>query len=209
MLFLEDGQSAPRRRFTEAHELIHALCPWHYAALREDTEAELFGPVAEAVEAEANAGAAMLIFQGSSFARRAALEPCSIADAQALAARHSASVHATLHHYVQSSPRAVALLVAGRFPRKDGSLPVWRSVESRAFKAHHGPVRGLEGGGIAPGTALRDVVECARSTGAGSIPGVALAGGRMRADALYNRHSFLVLLVPASPARSSRAAAAA
>jgi len=31
----------------------------------------------------------------------------------------------------------------------------------------------------------------------------------MRADALYNRHSFLVLLVPASPARSSRAAAAA
>ena len=208
VMFLQDGQSPPRRRFTEAHELMHALCPWHYAVLREDTEVELFGPVADAVEAEANAGAAMLIFQGSSFAHRAAPEPCSIATVQALAALHGASVHATMHHYVQSSARPVALLVVGRFPRKDRSLPVWRSVESPAFRARHGSVRGLEGSGVAAATALREVVECARSAGEGSAS-VALAGTRMRADALYNRHAFLILLAPAQPARCSRAAAAA
>jgi hypothetical protein len=41
-VFLERAQSAPRRRFTTAHELVHALCPWHEAVLREDTEDELF-----------------------------------------------------------------------------------------------------------------------------------------------------------------------
>src|SRR5215208_1391691 len=41
-IFLEEGQSEARRRFTEAHELVHGLCPWHEAVLREDTSDELF-----------------------------------------------------------------------------------------------------------------------------------------------------------------------
>src|SRR5215213_1184820 len=44
MLYVDERQSPVRRRFTEAHELAHALCPWHEAALREDTEDELFRP---------------------------------------------------------------------------------------------------------------------------------------------------------------------
>ena len=60
-LFVERDQSPVRRRFTEAHELMHALCPWHREVLRTDTAADLFGPTAQAIEAEANAGAGMLI----------------------------------------------------------------------------------------------------------------------------------------------------
>jgi hypothetical protein len=130
VLYVEARQSPPRRRFTEAHELVHALCPWHEAVLREDTADELFRPVADAIEAEANAGAGLLILGGSSFARRAASAPCSIATARALAEQHGASVHATLHHYVQTHAAAVAMLVVGRFPRKDGSLPSCASAGS-------------------------------------------------------------------------------
>src|SRR4051812_39253207 len=51
-IFLEERQSTARRRFTEAHELMHALCPWHEAVLREDTRDELFRATADQIEAE-------------------------------------------------------------------------------------------------------------------------------------------------------------
>ena len=34
-LFVDPAQSEPRRRFTEAHEIMHGLCPWHRAVLIE------------------------------------------------------------------------------------------------------------------------------------------------------------------------------
>src|SRR3954451_14785017 len=47
-IFLEESQSDARRRFPEAHELMHALCPWHEALLREDTSDELFRSAVDA-----------------------------------------------------------------------------------------------------------------------------------------------------------------
>ncbi|MGH2967872.1 MAG: ImmA/IrrE family metallo-endopeptidase [Solirubrobacteraceae bacterium] len=198
VVYVDERQSAPRRRFTEAHEIIHALCPWHVAVLREDTEDELFRPVSDAVEAEANAGAGMLLFQGSAFARRAEAAPCSIATAHALAREHGASVHATLHHYVQTHPRVVAMLTTGRFPRKDGSLPVWRSVESRAFRRRYGAASAHYPQGLRAGAALHALAEAARTTSECPAAvlrlGDAARGQRFRAEAHYNRHAFLILL---------------
>ena len=196
ILYVDERQSAVRRRFTEAHELIHALCPWHEAVLREDTEGELFRPAREAVEAEANAGAGLLIFQGSAFGRRAAAAACAIESAMALAAEHGASVHATLHHYAQTHPAAVAMLTVGRFPRRDGSLPVWRSVESPAFRRRHGRAADHYPDGLRPGTALHALVEAARTSSGCPADAVRLSDGRLvAAQAHYNRHAFLLMLV--------------
>ena len=196
-MFVQPAQPRARRRFTEAHELVHALCPWHRAVLRLDTEAELFRPARDAIEAEANAGAAMLVFQGSSFAARAGAAPPSLAAVRELAAAHGASLHATLHHYAQVHPEAVAMLTVGRFPRKDGTLPVWRGVESSAFRAQAGPAAALAPEGLAPGSELHALVESARTAGDGPPGVVELGGRRLRAQAHYNRHAFLVLAVPA------------
>jgi hypothetical protein len=205
-LFVDTGQSAPRRRFTEAHELVHALCPWHEAVLRHDTEDELFRPVREAIEAEANAGAALLIFQGGEFRRRAAAEPPSIPWALRLAAEHGASAHATLHHLVESHADPVALLVAGRFARRDGSLPVWRSVESASFRARFGRARAP--GGLPPGSDLHALSEAARTAGtAGAALRLRDRAGRRRrcrAEGHYNRHAFLILLAARHHAAGSR-----
>lgn len=196
-IYVDERQSAPRRRFTEAHELVHALCPWHHAALREDTAHELFGPVREAVEAEANAGAGMLLFQGSAFAARAGAAPRSMATVRALAELHGASLHATLLHYARTHPAPVAMLLAGRFPLKGGGLPVWRGAESRAFAHRHGPATALAPAVLAPSSALHELLEAARRSSAPPVAIVALADGtRVRAEAHYNRHAFLVLLVP-------------
>src|SRR5262245_57780350 len=40
VMFVESRQRLARRRFTEAHELAHLICPWHEAVLRLDTAAE-------------------------------------------------------------------------------------------------------------------------------------------------------------------------
>jgi hypothetical protein len=196
-IFVERAQGEARRRFTEAHELMHALCPWHAAALREDTSAELFRATAVALEAEANFGAGVLLHQGE-LARRLAGPP-ALAEALRLAAAFGASAHATLHEYVRVHPAPVAVLVAGRFPRRDGSLPVWRGIASPAFAARLPPPAAVLPRGIAAGTALREVIEAARhgraATGA-RVPWRDRAGGRIElaAEAHDNRHVFLALL---------------
>ena len=206
VMYVDGSQSAARRAFTEAHELVHVLCPWHFAVLRLDTEAELFRPVRDAIEAEANAGAAMLLFQGSAFAGLAAAGPPSLAAVRSLAELHGASLHATLHHFTQARADAVAMLTVGRFPRRDGSLPVWRCVESSAFRERLGPAAALAGDGLAPGSALRELAEAARVTSEAPVIVIDRGAGRLRVEAHYNRHAFLMLAVadperhPAAPA---------
>lgn len=184
-LFIERDQSPVRRRFTEAHELMHALCPWHREVLRTDTAADLFGPAAQAIEAEANAGAGMLIFGGSRFASG----PVSMARAQEVAAAHGASMHATLHHCVQNDRGRSALLVAGRFPQRDGSLPVWRSVRSPAFGRAPLPAT------LPAGSALRELAELARTTRLPPPAAISFGGRRLVGEAHDNRHAVFVLLV--------------
>src|SRR5215207_57754 len=202
-IFLEEGQSEARRRFTEAHELVHGLCPWHEAVIREDTSDELFRSAAvDVIEAEANAGAGLLLFQGRHLASRVAGERPSISAPLALAREYGASGHAALHHYVATHAAALAMLVIGRFPRRDGSLPVWRSVESPRYRRRFDRAAAAIPGGLLPGSPLRELVEAARRA---SEPSVARlpwtdprgAVRRIRAHAHYNRHAFLVLLEPA------------
>jgi hypothetical protein len=195
-IFLERGQSSARSRFTEAHELMHALCPWHEAVLREDTDAELFKPTLDRIEAEANAGAAMLLFQGRRFAERLAGERPSIAAPLALAREYGASAHAALHQYVVSHSAALAMLVAGRFPQRDGSLPVWRSVESRRWRERFDSAAATLQRGLQLGSPLRELAEAsrrARDPVVGRLPW-ADPRGEVVAHAHYNRHAFLVLL---------------
>jgi Zn-dependent peptidase ImmA (M78 family) len=191
-LFLERRQSAVRRRFTQAHELMHALCPWHRAILRTDTKAELFGPTRRRIEIEANTGAGLLLFGGSAFA--AGPGSPSIDRALDLAARHAASVHATLHRCVQADRGASALLVTGRFAQRDGSLPVWRSVESPAFRRRLGRAGALCGSALLPGSPLRVLAEQARTSSLPPATAIRLGGRRALAQAHDNRHAVLFLL---------------
>ena len=164
-VFVDEAQSEPRRRFTEAHELVHALCPWHEAVLRVDTEAELFRPTAAALEAEANAGAALLLFQGTAFTERIGGEPPSIAFALELAAEHGASAHATLHELVARHAGPAALLTVGRFREREGALPVWRAVDSPAFRSRFGAATARLHDLMAPGRELDSLAEAARGAG--------------------------------------------
>ena len=213
-MYVRPGQSAPRRTFTEAHELVHALCPGTSPCCARTPRPSCSGRSGTRSRPRRTPARRCCCSRARRSRALAAAEPPSLAAVRALAEMHGASLHATLHHYAQSRPDAVAMLIAGRFPRKDGSLPVWRCVESGTFRERFGPAAALAAGGLAPGTALRDLVEAARTAGDASAAVLGRGARRLRAEAHYNRHAFLVLVVgdpePARPrprpgsARASR-----
>ena len=200
VLFVDGRQSAARRRFTEAHELSHAICPWHEAVLRLDTQAELFGGPSLGLEAEANFGAGQLIFQGGLFAAEAARGECSLATPFALAGGYGASRQAAAHHFVESHEAARAMLVAGRWPGRDGCLPIWRSVESPAFRRRFGRFSDrVPGGRLGGDGPLADAIAGARTTSEPVSARVTLTdrAGRQRhcaTEVVNNRHCHLVFV---------------
>jgi hypothetical protein len=207
-VFVDRGQSEARQRFTEAHETIHALCPWHRATLMLDDEDTLSGRVRDELEVEANFGAAQLIFQGARFRRDASASPPSLGAALALAERYGASRHAALHHYAAEHPEAVALVVLGRWPGADGALPVWSRVASAAFRARFAA---LDAGLVGPRGAAAELLEEARR--AKEPPSARLplrdrdgAARRVTAEAYYNRRCHFLLVSAPSPRARCRAA---
>lgn len=215
-LFVDRRQSMPRRRFTEAHEAVHLLCPWHAAALRVDTASELFGALAQGIEAEANFGAGQLIFQGGRFHAEALADERSLRTVCALAGRFGASHHAAAHHYVDGHSEPVALIVAGRWPDPGGALPIWRSIESESFRRRFGPLTAcLPAGRLVardgPGAPLAGAIDEARRSSEPVAATLWLAdrGGRrrpVRAEVLNNRHCHLVFVAELDHAAYSAAA---
>lgn len=206
-LFVDRTQAPARRRFTEAHEIGHLLCPWHRAVVRLDTAGELFGELGVGIEAEANLAASELIFQGERFTAEAADRERSLRTPLALADAYGASGHAAAHHYVERHAEPMALLVAGRWPDARGRLPVWRSVESPAFAAAFGPLAGRVGHLPASGPPLAEAVEAARRSSE-PMPGAIVLGGRtFAAEVLNNRHCHLIFVTGGRAAARRRLAA--
>jgi hypothetical protein len=137
--FVDFSQAAGRARFTEAHELGHRVIPWHRGAYVDD-EQSLFRDTESLLEKEANLAAAHLIFQGSPFFERAFDYPLSLRTPILLAGQFGASLHPTIRFYVEQHVEPLAVVIAGRYPRHDGTVPIFQALESSAFRERFGPV---------------------------------------------------------------------
>lgn len=161
------------------------------------------GRTGDEIEAEGNFGAGHLIFQGGRFHRRALEEQVSIRTPLAMHSGYGASRHATLHYYVQKHPDAVAMLVAGRFRRFDGTVPIFRSIESPPFLERFGRFRDRLPGGqlsLVPDVGpLADICEEARlrldpPTKDVSIPDLSGTSKPFVAEAFFNQHCYFVMV---------------
>jgi hypothetical protein len=214
VVFIDTEQADERVLFTDAHEATHAMCRWHEDVLRLDTEDELFKQLHPGVEAEANFGAGHLIFQGGRFHRVAFEDQVSMRTPLELASRYGASRHAAVHYYVQEHPNAVALLVAGRYPYCDGTLPVWRSVESPDFLRRFGRLRHLLPDGKLSirddtGAPLAEIVNAAQSATDPpskriTIPEIDGTRTKFVAEAFFNGYSNLIFVAEAKSRRLGR-----
>lgn len=138
VIYVDSTIHERRVKFTEAHEIAHMLIPWHESAFRLDDERRLFFDTREALETEANAAAAHLLFQGHRYHERAADEQLSINVPIALAQTHGASMHASIRYFVERHDQPIAVLLCGRYTQFDGTLPIWQSFESEPFSRQYG-----------------------------------------------------------------------
>jgi hypothetical protein len=138
--FVDLSQPVGRRRFILAHETGHKLIPWHGSSYHLDDEGRLFRDSEEELEEEANLAAKLLIFQGGRFHTRALDYENSIRTPILLSGEFGASYHASIRFYVEQHPEPMGLVVAGRYQRSDGTVPIFVSVESPSFRARFGPI---------------------------------------------------------------------
>jgi hypothetical protein len=213
--YIDRSEPLPRQRFTEAHEATHSMCKWHEPALKLDDSNTLDGRrLHHVVEAEANFGASYLIFQGGRFHRRALEEQVSMRTPLDLADGYGASRHATLHFYAEHHPDAVALLVTGRYLRWDGTLPIWRSVESPNFLGRFGRLRDLLPGGVLstqPGdnAPLAEIVQASRTSLDPPTTELLISDRdgtqhKFEAEAFFNQYCHFVLVVESKARRLGR-----
>ncbi|MDQ3629770.1 MAG: ImmA/IrrE family metallo-endopeptidase [Actinomycetota bacterium] len=137
-IYIDTSLHARRKRFTQAHEIAHLMIPWHETAFRIDDERQLFFDTENELEAEANAAAAHILFQGNRYHERAAALPVSIQAPIDLAYEHDSSIHSSIRYFVEQHELPVAVLVTGRYAQFDGTLPIWQLYESDAFLAQYG-----------------------------------------------------------------------
>jgi hypothetical protein len=137
-IVIDGDQPTGRRRFTEAHEIGHRILPWQRAAYYLDDSVQLFRETQEQFEDEASVAGAYLIFQGARFHARALDYADSLQTPLAMADDFAASLHATIRFYVEYHSEPIALAMTGLYVRRDGTVPIWSTIESPTFAARYG-----------------------------------------------------------------------
>ncbi len=207
------NQPEPRARLTKAHEIGHQVIPWHQTAFQLDDEERLLGQTHDQLEREAYLAGGNLIFQGGHFWRRALDYQVSMGTPVALAGEYGASLHATIRYYVLHHPDPVAVLVAGRYLKSNGSVPVWESVDSPSFLARFGMLAGRMAGQMmitgGDGQVLGDIATKAMSGAEIAAKDVIIPdinGERclFAAEAFYNHRNLFVMVTEKKAAQFGR-----
>jgi hypothetical protein len=101
---LLDGSLPPlKHRWSEAHEVVHSLIPWHDDVMHGDNRHTLKPDCHEQVEAEANYGAGRLLFLRDRFTVEAKDLPLTIASVQSLNKGFGNTISSTLWRFVETA----------------------------------------------------------------------------------------------------------
>jgi Zn-dependent peptidase ImmA (M78 family) len=146
-ILIDTDVPQPKHRWIEAHEIVHSVVPWHKGFLLGDN-LQTIDPVCHAtIEAEANFGAAQLLFMGDRFEADARSREFSFGSIKTLAKDYGNSIVSTLWRAVDKSdpvtPTFGMISVHPRHPKvgkHDGPNP-WRYfIRSPAFQTQFSSV---------------------------------------------------------------------
>jgi len=211
--FVDLSQPVGRQRFILAHETGHKIVPWHEDSHYLDDEIRLFRDSEEELEEEANLAGTLLMFQGARFHQRALDFENGLRTPIAMADEYGASMHASIWYYTEHHPEPVALVIAGQHLRSDGTVPVWRSVQSKTFTERFGSVRQwLPTRGVPIQNS--DHPLCAATSAAFSatdvttdtviVPDLQGSSVRCSVDTFFNRRCLFLMLTPKRTLRRGR-----
>ena len=148
LIYVDSQLHDSRKLFVTYHEVTHRVLPWQNVVYTEDDEVTLSANCRTLFEAEANFGAAEILFQCNRFEEEARDYELSITSALYLANRYDASCHSALRRFVERNHRPCLLLVLKPTARQntDGATSYFiaYSIRSSAFTLEFGePIREL------------------------------------------------------------------
>ncbi len=136
-ILINQSLPEPKWRWTEAHEIIHSVVPWHAGAMMGDDEYSLTPSCHEQVEAEANYGAGRLLFLQGIFDEYVRSSVATFDLVQAAQETFGNTLTTTFWRLVESLD-IPALGVIGKHPHHDRQTidpeqPFRYFIRSRAF----------------------------------------------------------------------------
>jgi hypothetical protein len=150
---LIDEATPPRKiRWTEGHEIIHGLLPWHAELMLGDDEQTLSPACHDDLEAEANYGAGQLQFLRKRFVVRAQDMPLTLDTVKSLGKDFTNTMASTLWRFVESvhpSRLLFGAITAHPHPRHrpsdfDANNPCRYFIRSPAFAERYSKVTEVE-----------------------------------------------------------------
>jgi len=127
-----------KQRWSEAHEIGHALIPWHSGTMLGDNKATLTPACHQQIETEANYAAGQLLFLKERFIDDATSLPPGFDSINELQSRYQNTITTTLWRYVEMSPGVVVGAIS-EHPHRTGRTfsqrnPLRYFIRSRSFK---------------------------------------------------------------------------
>ncbi len=111
IIYVDSHVHDSRKLFVTYHEVTHSILGWQRIILTQEDEVTLGAECEDLFEAEANYGAADILFQCERFEREAGDYELSLESALHLSSRYDASCHATLRRFVERNHRPCLLMV--------------------------------------------------------------------------------------------------
>lgn len=111
-ILLDSSLPILKQRWSEAHETVHSVLPWHGTLAMGDTKLTLTPACHEQIEAEANYGAGRLLFLGDLFIERARDMAPTMKNIMELHDHFGNTITTTLWRYVEGSDRIVFGMVS-------------------------------------------------------------------------------------------------
>jgi hypothetical protein len=139
-ILIDKDQPVKKHRWSESHEISHAITEWHQAFLFGDSSIELSISCQDQLEAEANYGAGQLLFLRDRFAKEAMQLEMSMATVKLLHHRFDNSYTCTLWRYVEQLGQKLPILgLVTCHPKQipdghDMAAPCKYFIESSAFR---------------------------------------------------------------------------
>lgn len=119
-IYIDGDLHEIKKRWSEAHEVVHSLIPWHAGYALGDTKSTLSPACHEIIEAEANFGAGRLLFPRDMFRVACASSLPSMAGLKDIAKHFGNSITSTLWRYVEECPNPAFGLIS-QHPHSGGA----------------------------------------------------------------------------------------
>jgi hypothetical protein len=111
IIYIDPHAHDSRKLFVTYHEVAHSVLGWQRIILTQEDEVTLSAECEDLFEAEANYGAADILFQCERFEKEAKDYELSMESAIYLSDRYDASRHATLRRFAERNHRPCLLMV--------------------------------------------------------------------------------------------------